>query len=139
MAIEKTLVLLKPDAMERGIVGEILTMIEKKSFRITHLAIKNLTDEDLEYHYAEHKEKSFFPFLASYMKRGPVVVLVVEGENAVKGFRKLTGATDPMEADMGSIRGRFALTKDENIVHASDSTESAQREIDFFVDNIKAL
>lgn len=138
MAVEKTLVLLKPDAMERGIVGEIITMIEKKTFKIAHLAVKQLTDEDLEYHYEEHKEKAFFPFLAAYMKRGPVVVLVVEGENAIKGFRKLTGATDPMEADNGSIRGRFALTKDENIVHASDSPESAQREINFFVHNIKA-
>ncbi len=138
MAVEKTLVILKPDAMERGIVGEIISMIEKKTFKITYMAIKNLTDEDLEYHYAEHKDKPFFPSLASYMKRGPVVVMVVEGENAIKGFRKLTGATDPMEADNGSIRGRFALTKDENIVHASDSPESAQRESDFFVNNIKA-
>ncbi|QSX08874.1 nucleoside-diphosphate kinase [Alkalibacter rhizosphaerae] len=138
MAVEKTLVILKPDAMERGIVGEIISMIEKKTFKITYMAIKNLTDEDLEYHYAEHKDKPFFPSLASYMKRGPVVVMVVEGENAIKGFRKLTGATDPMEADNGSIRGRFALTKDENIVHASDSPESAQRESDFFVKNIKA-
>lgn len=137
MAVEQTLVLLKPDAMERGIVGEIITMIENKTFKLAHLAIKSLTEEDLAYHYAEHKDKPFFPSLASYMKRGPVVVLVVEGENAIKAFRKLTGATDPLEAENGSIRGRFALTKDENIVHASDSPESAKREIAFFVEGIK--
>ncbi|MBF7097412.1 nucleoside-diphosphate kinase [Alkalibacter sp. M17DMB] len=133
MALEKTLVILKPDAMERKIVGEIISMIEKKTYTISHMQIKELNDDDLSYHYAEHKDKPFFPSLASYMKRGPVVVMVVEGENAIKGFRKLTGATDPLDAENGSIRGRFALTKDENIIHASDSPESAEREINFFV------
>ncbi|WP_207740807.1 nucleoside-diphosphate kinase [Alkalibacter mobilis] len=131
--MEKTLVILKPDAMERKIVGEIISMIEKKTYTISHMQIKELNDDDLSYHYAEHKDKPFFPSLASYMKRGPVVVMVVEGENAIKGFRKLTGATDPLDAENGSIRGRFALTKDENIIHASDSPESAEREINFFV------
>lgn len=133
MEKEKTLIILKPDAVKRKLMGKIIERIENKSYDIEFMSMKNLTVDELNYHYAEHKDKPFFNDLVSYMSSGPVVVMVVSGNNVIKGMRKLTGATDPLEADAGSVRGMFAATKNENLIHASDSTESAQREVSFFL------
>lgn len=137
MSAEKTLVILKPDAIKRKLVGEIISAIEKKDLDITYMEIKSLSDEDLKYHYHEHATKPYFSSLMDYMQSGPVVVLVVEGENAIKVMRKLSGSTDPLEADSGSIRGKYAISKTKNIIHASDGEESAIRETSYFVEGKK--
>lgn len=133
MEKEKTLIILKPDAVKRKLMGKIIDRIESKSYDIEFMSMKTLSKEELEYHYAEHKEKGFFKDLVVYMSSGPVVVMVVTGENVIKGMRKLTGATDPTEADAGSIRGTYGCIKNENLIHASDSLESAIREVNFFL------
>jgi nucleoside-diphosphate kinase len=127
--LERTLVLLKPDAVERRLVGRILGLYEEKGLQITALKMLKPSRELVEAHYAEHKDKPFFAELVTYLTRGMVCALIIEGENVIKTVRKINGATDPAEAEMGSIRGLFALTKNENLVHASDSPESAEREI----------
>ncbi|HHW12698.1 MAG TPA: nucleoside-diphosphate kinase [Firmicutes bacterium] len=127
--MEKTLVLLKPDAVERRLVGRIIAIYEEKGLNITALKMLKPTREIVEAHYQEHKEKPFFQSLVDYLTRGKVCALIIEGENAVKTVRKINGATDPAEAEAGTIRGQFALTKGENLVHASDSVDSAEREI----------
>ncbi|HHT49705.1 MAG TPA: nucleoside-diphosphate kinase [Firmicutes bacterium] len=127
--MERTLVLLKPDAVERRLVGRILGLYEEKGLQITALKMLKPSRELVEAHYAEHKDKPFFAELVTYLTRGMVCALIIEGENVIKTVRKINGATDPAEAEMGSIRGLFALTKNENLVHASDSPESAEREI----------
>jgi nucleoside-diphosphate kinase len=137
MAVEKTLVILKPDAVKRKLVGEIISAIENKDLSITYMEIKSLSDQDLKYHYHEHTEKPYFPSLMEYMQSGPVVILVVEGENAIKLTRKLSGSTDPLDAESGSIRGKYAVSKTKNIIHASDSKKSAFREASFFVEGKK--
>lgn len=129
---EKTLIILKPDAVQRRLAGKIISRIEEKGYTIESMNMKTLTVDELNYHYEEHKEKPFFADLVEYMGSGPVVVIVVSGENVIKGMRKLSGATDPLEADNGSIRGMYALTKNENLIHSSDSPESAKREVAFF-------
>ncbi|SHE94078.1 nucleoside-diphosphate kinase [Alkalibacter saccharofermentans] len=137
MAVEKTLVILKPDAVKRRLVGEIISAIENKDLSITYMEIKDLSDEDLNYHYHEHIDKPYFPSLMEYMQSGSVVILVVEGENAIKVTRKLSGSTDPLDAESGSIRGKYAISKTKNIIHASDSEKSAVRETSFFVEGKK--
>jgi nucleoside-diphosphate kinase len=127
--MEKTLVLLKPDAVERRLVGRIITLYEEKGLNITAMKVLKPTTEIVEAHYQEHKDKPFFHELVAYLTRGKVCALIIEGENVVKTVRKINGATDPAEAEAGTIRGRFALSKGENLVHASDSVESAEREI----------
>ncbi|MFZ7134059.1 MAG: nucleoside-diphosphate kinase [Eubacteriales bacterium] len=134
MEKEKTLIILKPDAVKRRLMGNIIAKIENKNYTIEFMSMKTLTEKELNYHYAEHKDKSFFTDLLQYMTSSPVVIMVVSGDNVIMGMRKLTGATDPLEADAGSIRGAFASTKNENLIHASDSPESAEREITFFLD-----
>lgn len=132
MQHEKTLIILKPDTVKRKLIGKIIAKIEEKNYTIESMSMKNLSQEDLHYHYEEHKEKGFFADLLDYMGSGPVVVMVVSGEHVIKGMRKLSGATDPLEAEVGSIRGTYALTKNENLIHSSDSIESAQREVAYF-------
>lgn len=127
--MERTLVLLKPDAVERRLVGRIIGIYEEKGLQIKALKMFKPSRELVEAHYAEHKDKPFFQELVAYLSRGMVCALIIEGENVVKTVRKINGATDPAEAEAGSIRGQFALTKQENLVHASDSPESAAREI----------
>ncbi|HEY8392525.1 MAG TPA: nucleoside-diphosphate kinase [Capillibacterium sp.] len=127
--MERTLVLLKPDAVERRLVGRIIAVYEEKGLKITALKMLRPSRELVEAHYAEHKEKPFFHELVAYLSRGMVCALIIEGENVVRTVRKLNGATDPAEAEAGSIRGQFAFSKQENLVHASDSPESAEREI----------
>ena len=126
---ERTLILVKPDAFERGLTGEVLSRFESKGLEIA--ALKRLTaDEEIaNAHYAEHAEKPFFPELVSFITGGPLVAAVLEGPNAIAAARQLIGSTDPVEAATGSIRGDFGLEVTFNLVHGSDSPESAAREI----------
>lgn len=127
--MERTLVLIKPDAMERKLMGEIISIYEKKGFSISALKIVKPTKEMAEEHYAEHKGKPFYGRLVNFITKGEVCAVVMEGENIIDAVRKINGATDPLNAEPGTIRGRYALSKSENAVHASDSVESAEREI----------
>ncbi len=127
--MEKTFAMIKPDAVQRGLVGEILRRYEQKGLRIAGLKIMNVTEELARKHYAEHVNKPFFPGLLEYITSGPVVALVLEGKNAVAEVRKMNGATNPLEAACGTIRGDFAQEVGRNVVHGSDSVESAANEI----------
>lgn len=127
--MERTLVLIKPDAMERKLMGEIISIYEKKGFHISALKIAKPTRKMAEEHYAEHKGKPFYESLVNFITKGEVCALVIEGENIIDAVRKINGATDPLNAEPGTIRGRYAASKSENAVHASDSIESAEREI----------
>jgi nucleoside-diphosphate kinase len=125
----RTLVLIKPDAMERRLMGEIISIYEKKGFHIAALKILRPTREIAELHYGEHAGKPFFPNLVEFITRGEVCAMILEGNNAVEMVRKLNGATDPMKAEPGTIRCQYSLSMSENSVHSSDSAESAEREI----------
>lgn len=127
--MERTLVLIKPDGVERRLIGQIISIYEKKGLDITALKFIKPSKEIAEEHYIEHKDKPFFTELVNFITRGKVCAMIIEGDNVVKTLRKINGATDPFEAELGTIRGQFALSKSENIVHASDSVESATREI----------
>lgn len=127
--MERTLVLIKPDAMERKLMGEIISIYENRGLHISALKIIKPTEEIGKNHYMEHKDKPFFNNLISYITRGEVCALIIEGDNAINVVRKINGATNPVEAEMGSIRGKFGVSKSENTVHSSDSVESAKREI----------
>ena len=127
--MEKTFAMIKPDAVQRGLVGEILRRYEQKGLRIAGLKIMNVTEELARKHYAVHVNKPFFPGLLEYITSGPVVALVLEGKNAVAEVRKMNGATNPLEAACGTIRGDFAQEVGRNVVHGSDSVESAANEI----------
>ena len=127
--MEKTLVLIKPDAMKRKLMGEIISIYEKSNLHIAAIKIIRATNEIAEKHYEEHKEKLFFSELIDYITSGEVCALIIEGENVVDEVRKLNGETDPKNANPSSIRGRYALSKSENSVHASDSIKSAEQEI----------
>ena len=129
MAIEKTFILVKPDGVKKNLVGNILARFEAKGLNILALKMIVATQEAAETHYAEHKEKPFFGELVDFITSSPLVAAVIEGENAIKAVRQLNGATNPLEAVPGSIRGDYALTIGENIVHGSDSPEAAAREI----------
>jgi nucleoside-diphosphate kinase len=129
MADERTLILIKPDAFERALTGEMIARFERKGMRITALKLMR-ADEDLaKVHYEEHTEKPFFGELVEFITRGDLVAMVLEGPNAVNAARQVIGATDPLEADAGSIRGEFGTEVTFNLVHGSDSGESAEREI----------
>jgi nucleoside-diphosphate kinase len=129
VAQERTLILVKPDAFERGLTGEIIARFERKGLKLIALKQMQAGEELANTHYDEHKEKPFFGELVSFITRGPLVALVLVGESAVTAARQLIGATDPLEADAGSIRGEFATEVTFNLVHGSDSPESAEREI----------
>ncbi|MEU6573974.1 nucleoside-diphosphate kinase [Streptomyces sp. NPDC046805] len=130
---QRTLVLLKPDAVRRGLVGEIISRIERKAdWRITALDMRTLEQETLEQHYGEHKGKPFYEPLVEFMASGPVVAMIVEGERVIEGLRTLAGPTDPIAAAPGSIRGDYGTIVRENLIHASDSEESAEREVKIF-------
>ncbi|MGW1158048.1 nucleoside-diphosphate kinase [Streptomyces sp. NPDC002513] len=129
----RTLVLLKPDAVRRGLIGEIIGRIERKAgWTISALEMRTLDQETLEQHYGEHQGKPFYEPLVEFMASGPVVALVVEGERVIEGLRALAGPTDPIAAAPGSIRGDLGVIVRENLVHASDSEESAERELKIF-------
>jgi len=132
MAVERTLSIIKPDAVAKNVIGEIVTRFEKADLRVVAMKMAQLSQAQAEGFYAEHKERPFFGDLVSFMTSGPVVVQVLEGEGAIAKNRELMGATNPKEADAGTIRADFAESIDENAVHGSDSPESAAREIDYF-------
>lgn len=132
MAVERTLSIIKPDAVAKNVVGEIITRFEKAGLRVVAAKMAHLSDNVAGGFYAEHKARPFFKDLVSFMTSGPVLVQVLEGENAVTLNRELMGATNPKDAAPGTIRADFAQTIDANAVHGSDSTTSAAREIAYF-------
>jgi nucleoside-diphosphate kinase len=132
MALERTYAMVKPDGVKRGLVGEVVRRLEQKGFRIVGLKLMQIPRETAERHYGEHQGKPFFEGLVSFITSGPVVAMVVEGENAISEWRKMMGATNPKDAALGTIRGDFASTIDENVAHGSDAPETAEREIGIF-------
>ncbi len=125
MITNRTFTMLKPDAVEKGHIGDILKMIKAAGFKINALKLTQMTIQDAETFYAVHKERPFFKDLVTYMTRGPIVAAILEKENAVEEFRKLIGATNPADAAKGTIRKLFAVSISENAVHGSDSNENA--------------
>ena len=132
MSIEKTLSIIKPDATSRNITGQVNSIIEKSGLKIIGQKRIKLTEETAGKFYEVHKERPFFKDLVSFMVSGPVIVQVLKGENAVALYRKVMGATNPQEAEVGTIRKEFALSIEANSVHGSDSIENAKKEISFF-------
>ena len=130
--MDRTLILVKPDAFERGLTGEIVTRFEGKGLRIVAIRGMTVERELAERHYDEHREKAFFGDLVEFITSGPLVAFVLEGHEAVTAARQVIGATNPLEASPGSIRGDFALEVQTNLVHGADSPESAEREIALF-------
>jgi nucleoside-diphosphate kinase len=130
--MDRTLILVKPDAFARGLTGEIVARFERKGLKIVALRHMRMDRELAERHYAEHAEKPFFGELVDFITSGPLVAMVLEGAEAVTAARQVIGATNPLEASPGSIRGDFAIETGQNLVHGSDSAESAQREIELF-------
>ncbi|RZN61897.1 nucleoside-diphosphate kinase [Methanonatronarchaeum sp. AMET6-2] len=128
----KTFLAVKPDGVERGLIGEVIKRVEDKGLKVTALKMIWLDREQAEKHYEEHKDKDFFNELIDYITSKPIVAMAIEGPNAVPTVRKLIGATNPAEAAPGTIRGDYGLEIDENIVHAADSPESAERELDLY-------
>ena len=130
--MEKTFAMIKPDGVQRSLVGNIIARYEAKGLRVAGMKIMQVSNEQAAQHYAEHVEKPFYPGLVSYITSGPVVALVLEGKNAVEEVRKINGATNPLNAACGTIRGDFGTNSMLNICHASDSPESAEAEIKRF-------
>ena len=131
--VDRTLVICKPDAVERGLVGEIVGRLERKGLRLAAAELRTLDPDVLARHYAEHVGKGFYDDLVAFMSRGPALVAVVEGpEDTWRVVRAMMGATDPMKAEPGTIRGDFATMVTENLVHGSDSADSARREVQVF-------
>ncbi|MBC2580601.1 nucleoside-diphosphate kinase [Clostridium sp. DJ247] len=126
---EKTLVLIKPDGVKRKLIGKIVNFYEEKNLTISALKMIEASYNTAEQHYIEHKDKTFFNDLISYLTEDKIIAMIIEGENAINLTRKVNGATDPLDADMGSIRGKFGNKKNRNLVHASDSPNSAEREL----------
>lgn len=130
--MERTLVLIKPDAMQRGLAGEILSRLERRGLRIAGLKLLQVDEALARRHYAEHEGKSFFEGLVRYITASPIIAAVFEGTNAIQSSRNSMGKTNPMQADAGTIRGDLGLETGRNLVHGSDSAESAEREIALF-------
>jgi nucleoside-diphosphate kinase len=130
--IEKTFAMVKPDGVQRGLVGKIVQRFEERGLKISAMKMMHIPRELAERHYEEHKGKGFYEPLLSYITSGPVVCMVIEGENAVAGVRAMMGKTNPQDAAPGTIRGDFSQVTGRNIVHGSDSPESAKREINLF-------
>ena len=130
--MEKTLVIIKPDGVKRRLVGKIMQRFEEKGLTIASLKMETLTLELLEEHYQHVVDRPFFPGLVAYMTSGPVVLIILSGENVVEVVRKMVGVTNPLQAECGSIRGACGLSHTENVIHASDSVEAGQEEIQRF-------
>jgi len=130
--MDRTLILVKPDAFARGLTGEIIARFERKGLRIAALELRTLDEATAKEHYAEHDGKPFFGELVDFITSGPLVAIVLEGDQAVAAARQVIGATNPIEANTGSIRGDFAIAVGQNMVHGSDSAESAAREAALF-------
>jgi nucleoside-diphosphate kinase len=139
MSSQQTLILVKPDGVKRGLVGEVIARVERKGYKVSNLKMLNADRALLAKHYAEHEGKPFYEPLLEFMMSGPIVAMVAEGERVIEGFRKLAGTTDPTTAEPGTIRGDLARDMGtkvvQNIVHGSDSPESAEREIKIFFGN----
>ncbi len=134
--MERTFVMIKPDGVHRSLIGEVISRLERKGLKIVAMKMLWIDRELAERHYAEHRGKPFFSSLVDYITSGPVVAMVVEGRNAIKVVRNLVGATNPVEASPGTIRGDLGMDLGRNVVHASDSLQSAEREISlFFAEN----
>jgi nucleoside-diphosphate kinase len=129
---ERTLILVKPDGVARGLVGEVISRIERKGLTLAELQLRTLDRATAEEHYAEHTDKPFFGELVDFITSGPLVAMAVEGTDAIAAMRQIMGATNPLEAVPGSIRGDYATIIGENIVHGSDSPASAERELKLF-------
>lgn len=132
MASERTLVLVKPDGVRRGLAGEVISRFERLGLKIAAMRLLLVDEELASRHYAEHTDKPFYPELVTFITSGEVVAMVLEGESAIAAVRKIMGPTDPADAPPGTIRGDFGLEITENIVHGSDGTESAAREVALF-------
>ncbi len=135
--MEQTLILVKPDAFERALTGEVIARFERKGLRIAAMKLMQVETDLAEQHYAEHRTRPFFPELIEFITRGPLVAIVFEGESAVAAARQMIGATNPLEAAPGSIRGDFAIEVTFNLVHGSDSTATAEREIALFFPDLR--
>ena len=131
--MDRTLILVKPDAFKRGLTGEIIARFERKGLRLVALEQRTLDEAIAKQHYAEHAERPFFGELVEFITSGPIVAMVLEGTDAIKAARQVIGATNPLEAATGSIRGDFAIEVGQNLVHGSDSPESSAREIGIWV------
>ena len=131
----KTFFMIKPDGVQRNLIGQIISRVESKGFNITKIKMMTISKELAEEHYREHKDKPFFDDLVSFITSGPVVAMQVEGEDVVLQIRNIMGATNPSESTPGSIRGDLAIELDKNVVHGSDSDESAERELSLFFGN----
>ena len=127
--MEQTLVLIKPDAMQRGLAGEIIARLERRGLKIVGARMLQVSEALAKQHYAEHEGKPFYAGLVSYITSSPIIALALEGPNAIKAVRQTFGATDPLQAETGSVRADFGLEKGRNLTHASDGPESAQREL----------
>lgn len=136
-AIGKTLVLVKPDGVKKHICGEVISRFERKGLEVEAIKMIQVPEELAKKHYAEHEGKGFFKDLIAFITSGPVLAMVIKGENAVAAVRQINGATDPLKAVPGSIRGDFATSIDENVVHASDAPETAEREIGLWFPELK--
>ncbi len=132
MLPERTYAMVKPDGVKRGLVGDVVKRLEQKGFKIVGMKLMQIPRETAEKHYGEHQGKPFFEGLVSFITSGPVVAMVIEGENAILEWRKMMGATNPKDAALGTIRGDYALSIDENVAHGSDAPETAEREIGIF-------
>ena len=130
--IQKSFVMMKPDAVQRRLMGKILSRFEDKGLQIVACKLIHIDEDLAKTHYGEHAEKPFFPSLVEYITSSPALAMVIEGEEAITTIRKLVGATNPLEADLGTIRGDYAMDTGRNIIHASDSPASAEREIALF-------
>ena len=139
MAIERTLLLIKPDAMQRGLAGEIIARMEKRGLKIVGIRLMKVSKQLAKKHYAEHEGKPFFPGLVDYITSSPIIAGVLEGPGAIAAMRQTMGKTNPLEAETGSIRGDFGLEKGRNLTHGSDSPASAKREIALFFSDTPPL
>ncbi|MBI3590307.1 MAG: nucleoside-diphosphate kinase [Candidatus Melainabacteria bacterium] len=130
--MERTFLAIKPDGVQRGLIGKVISRLEEKGFKLIAMKLMYLTNELAEKHYGEHKSKPFFNGLVGFITSGPIVAMVWQGKDAVSAVRKMMGKTNPLEAEIGTIRGDFAIDIGRNVVHGSDSSESAKREISIF-------
>ena len=137
--MQRTLVLVKPDAVQRGLAGQVITRLEQRGLKLAAMKMMLVTEELARRHYSALREKPFFPRLVDFITSSPIVAMVVEGENAVELVRNTMGATDPAQAAPGTIRGDLATSIGQNLIHGSDSAESAQMEIDLFFDPSEIL
>ncbi|SES80565.1 nucleoside diphosphate kinase [Oceanobacillus limi] len=137
--MEKTFLMVKPDGVQRNLVGEIVNRFEKKGFTLVGAKLMQISDDLAQEHYGEHKERPFFGELVDFITSGPVFAMVWEGENVIKTAREMMGKTNPAEAAPGTVRGDYGVTVGKNIIHGSDSPESAEREINLFFDSKELL